>query len=130
MSRRRHAGGTRTGRGRISISIARAFARSRGAGTRRWAAFSTARQRRTWKVKEAWIPSPVFGSDSRSAGCAEGGGTVGAVIGGGRHEDGAARGDVGDDFFAVIGGVKKAGWMDLQYKKLLLSSKKIRNKSI
>ena len=30
---------------------------------------------------------------------------MGAVIGGGRHEDGAARDDVGDDFFAVIGGV-------------------------
>ena len=53
-----------------------------------------------------------------------------AVLAWCRHEDGAARGDVGDDFFAVIGGVKKAGWMDLQYKKLLLSSKKIRNKSI
>ena len=33
------------------------------------------------KVKEAWIPSSVFGSDIRSAGCADGGGTVGAVIG-------------------------------------------------
>tara|TARA_A100001015_G_scaffold310671_1_gene412503 strand:+ start:173 stop:367 length:195 start_codon:yes stop_codon:yes gene_type:complete len=33
---------------------------------------------------------------------------VGAVIGGGRHEDGAARDDVGDDFFAVIGGVDYA----------------------
>ena len=50
------------------------------------------------KVKEAWIPSSVFGSDIRSAGCADGGGTVGAVIGGGRHEDGEARGDVSNDF--------------------------------
>ena len=33
------------------------------------------------KVKEALIPSSVFGSDTRSAGCADGGGTVGAVIG-------------------------------------------------
>ena len=57
------------------------------------------------KVEEAWIPSSVFGSDIRSAGCADGGGTVGAVIGGGRHEDGAARGDVSNDFFAVITGV-------------------------
>ena len=30
---------------------------------------------------------------------------MGAVIGGGRHEDGAARGDVSNDFFAVITGV-------------------------
>ena len=40
--------------------------------------------------------------------CSHGGGTVGAVIGGGRHEDGAARSDAGDDFFAVIGGVDYA----------------------
>ena len=33
------------------------------------------------KVKEAWIPSSVFGSGTRSAGCADGGGTVGAVVG-------------------------------------------------
>ena len=31
------------------------------------------------KVKESWIPSSVFGSDTRSAGCAYGGGTVSAV---------------------------------------------------
>ena len=37
---------------------------------------------------------PVFGSDTRSVGCAYGGGNVGAVVGGGRHEDGQARGDV------------------------------------
>tara|TARA_A100001015_G_C14944934_1_gene694238 strand:+ start:1031 stop:1219 length:189 start_codon:yes stop_codon:yes gene_type:complete len=45
------------------------------------------------KAEEALIP--VFGSDTRSAGCAYGGGNVGAVVGGGgRHEDGQARGDV------------------------------------
>ena len=32
------------------------------------------------KVEEAWVPSTVFGSDARSAGCADGGGTVGAVM--------------------------------------------------
>ena len=40
------------------------------------------------KVEEDWIQSSVFGSDTRSAGCAYGGGTVGAVVGGCRHEDG------------------------------------------
>ena len=39
------------------------------------------------KGDEAWVPSSVFGSDARSAGCAYGGGTVGAVVGGGRHEN-------------------------------------------
>ena len=60
------------------------------------------------KVEEAWIPSSVFGSDTRSAGCAHGGGTVGAIIGSGRHEDGATRGDVSNDFCAVITGVDYA----------------------
>ena len=32
------------------------------------------------KVEEAWIPSSVFGSDTRSAGCADGSGTVGAIV--------------------------------------------------
>ena len=57
------------------------------------------------KVEEAWIPCSVFGSDSRSAGCAYGGGTVGAVAGGGRHEDGQARGDVSTEILAVSTGV-------------------------
>ena len=35
------------------------------------------------EVKEAWVPSSVFGSDTRSAGCADGSGTVGAIVGGG-----------------------------------------------
>ena len=35
------------------------------------------------KVEKAWIPSSVFGSDTRSVGCADGGSTVGAVIIGG-----------------------------------------------
>ena len=57
------------------------------------------------KVEEAWIPSSVFGSDTRSAGCADGGSTVGAVIIDGRHEDGAARDDASNDFLAVLTGV-------------------------
>ena len=57
------------------------------------------------KVEEAWIPSSLFGSDMRSVACADGGGTVGAVIGDGRHEDGAARDNASNDFFAVITGV-------------------------
>ena len=59
------------------------------------------------KVKEAWVPSSVFGSDarSRSAGCAYGGGTVGAVVGGGRHENRAARDAVSNDFLAGVTGV-------------------------
>ena len=32
------------------------------------------------EVEEPWIPSLVFGSDTRSVGSADGGGTVGAVI--------------------------------------------------
>ena len=32
------------------------------------------------EVEESWIPSSVFGSDTRTVGCADGGGTVGAVI--------------------------------------------------
>ena len=52
MGRHRHAGRTRTGRGRISI--ARAFGRSRGAGTPRWTAlFSTARRRRTRETRSS-----------------------------------------------------------------------------
>ena len=39
------------------------------------------------KADEAWIPSSVFGSDTRSAGCPYGGGTVGADVGGCRHEN-------------------------------------------
>ena len=46
------------------------------------------------EVAEAGIPSLVFGGDTGSVGCADGGGTLGAVIGGGRHEDGAARDSV------------------------------------
>ena len=34
------------------------------------------------KVEETWIPSSVFGSDTRSVGCPYGGGTVGADVGG------------------------------------------------
>ena len=33
------------------------------------------------KVKEAWIPSSVFGSDTKSAGCPYGGGTVSTDVG-------------------------------------------------
>ena len=47
----------------------------------------------------------VFGGDAGSVGGADGGGTVGAVVGRGRHEDGAAGNDVGDDFGSIIGGV-------------------------
>ena len=47
----------------------------------------------------------MFGSDTRSVGCADGGSTVGAVIIGGRHEDAAARDDASNDFLAVLTGV-------------------------
>ena len=47
------------------------------------------------KIKEAWIPSSVFGSDTRSAGCADGSGTVGAIAGG------ASR-DSRDNFFEFL----------------------------
>ena len=47
----------------------------------------------------------VFGSDSRSIGGAYGGGTVGAVVGGGRHENRAARDDVCNDFLTGVSGV-------------------------
>ncbi len=40
------------------------------------------------KIEEAWVPSSVFESDTGSVGCAYGGGTVGAEVGGCRHEDG------------------------------------------
>ena len=49
MGRRRRAAGTRTGRGRTFI--ARRSGRSRGAGTRRWTAFSIARRRRTTNAR-------------------------------------------------------------------------------
>ena len=32
------------------------------------------------KADGAWVPSSVFGSDTRSAGCADGSGTVGAML--------------------------------------------------
>ena len=51
----------------------------------------------------------MFGSDTRSAGCADGSGTLGAVIGCGRHEDWAAGDDASDDTCSVIGGVDHAG---------------------
>ena len=35
------------------------------------------------EVDEDWVPSAVFGSDTSSAGCADGSGTVGAIAGGG-----------------------------------------------
>ena len=57
------------------------------------------------EVAEAGIPSLVFGGDGGSVGCAHGGGTLAAVIGGGRHEDWAAGDDVSDDFCSIIGGV-------------------------
>ena len=43
-------------------------------------------QRIIGKVKEAWIPSSVFGSDTKSVGGADGGGTVGTFVGGGRYK--------------------------------------------
>ena len=51
----------------------------------------------------------MFGGDAGSVGSADGGGTVGAVVGGGRHEDGAAGNDVGDDFGSIIGGENDVG---------------------
>ena len=47
---------------------------------------------------EIGIPGLVFGGDAGSAGCADGSGTVGAIVGRDRHEDGAARDDVSKDF--------------------------------
>ena len=38
------------------------------------------------KVKEAWIPSAVFGGDIKSVGCPYGGGST--YVGGCRHENG------------------------------------------
>ena len=55
------------------------------------------------KAEEALIP--VFGSDTRSVGCAYGGGTVGATAGGGRHENRAARDDVCNDLVSGVTGV-------------------------
>ena len=40
------------------------------------------------KAEEDWIPSSVFGSDTRSAGCPYVGGTAGEGVGGCRHENG------------------------------------------
>ena len=47
----------------------------------------------------------VFGGDTGIVGCADGAGALGTVIGGGRHEDGAAGNDAGGAFGVVIGGV-------------------------
>ena len=58
--RRRRAAGTRTGRGRTFI--ARCSGRSRGAGTRRWTACSTARRRRmrvTRSTAASWMTLPT-----------------------------------------------------------------------
>ena len=57
------------------------------------------------------VPSAVFESDTRSAGCADCSGTAGAIAGDGWHEDGAARDDVskGKGFLAVLTGVDYAG---------------------
>ena len=58
--RRRRAAGTRTGRGRTFI--ARCSGRSRGAGTRRWTACSTARRRRTRVTRStaaSWMTLPT-----------------------------------------------------------------------
>ena len=60
MGRRRRAAGTRTGRGRTFI--ARCSGRSRGAGTRRWTACSTARRRRMWATRNTaarWMIPPT-----------------------------------------------------------------------
>ena len=38
------------------------------------------------KVDEAWVPSAVFGSDTRNVGGADGGGTMCAMVGGGVGE--------------------------------------------
>ena len=43
------------------------------------------------KVSEAGFPSVVFGSDTKSVSGADGGGTVGTFVGGGRHCNRAAR---------------------------------------
>ena len=51
----------------------------------------------------------MFGGDARCVGCADGGGALGAVICGCRHEDWAAGDDASDDTCSVIGGVDHAG---------------------
>ena len=51
MGRRRRVDNMRTGRGRNSI--ARAFGRSRGAGTQRWTVSSSARRRRTQETRSS-----------------------------------------------------------------------------
>ena len=61
------------------------------------------------EVAEAAIPGFVFRGDARGVGCADDGGTLGAVVGGGRHEDWAAGDDVGDDFCSIVGGVDDVG---------------------
>ena len=56
----RSTAGTRTGRGRTFI--ARCSGRSRGAGTRRWTACSTARRRRMWATRSTaarWMTLPT-----------------------------------------------------------------------
>ena len=58
------------------------------------------------KVIEAGLPSVVFGSDTKSIGGADGGGTVGTFVGGGRHCNRAARDDVGNDLMSGVTGEK------------------------
>ena len=57
------------------------------------------------EVAEGGTPGLVFGGDARSVGSANGGGTVGATAGGGRHEDRAARDDVCNDLVSGVTGV-------------------------
>ena len=56
------------------------------------------------KVSEAGFPSVVFGSDTKSVGGADGGGTVGTFVGGSRHCNRAARDDVGYDLMSGVTG--------------------------
>ena len=56
------------------------------------------------KVCEAGFPSVVFGSDTKSVGGADSGGTVGTFVGGGRHCNRAARDDVGNDLMSGVTG--------------------------
>ena len=56
------------------------------------------------KVSEAWFPGVVFGSDTKSVGGADGGGTVGTFVGGGRHCNRAARDDVGNNLMSGVTG--------------------------
>ena len=61
------------------------------------------------EVTEGGTPGLVFGGDAGSVGGTGGGGAVGAIVGRGRHEDGAAGNDIGDDFGAIVGGVDNVG---------------------